>query len=41
MVKNEPLEQPRATQISTPLLITTLGVAAGVALVVPILVGIL
>ncbi len=37
--KKGPIEQPRATQILTQSLITTSGVAIGVALVVPILVG--
>ena len=41
IVEKEPLEQPRGTQISTPSLITTSGVAIAVALVVPILVGLL
>ncbi len=39
MKKKEPLEQPRATQISTPSLITASGVAISVALVMPTLVG--
>ncbi len=37
--KKEPSERPRATQMSTPSLVHASGVAVGVDLVVPMLVG--